>query len=154
MIDNKIVKDIICLGIMVVVFLSAYSITLIQQTVLAQQKQTSTGNVTAQVAPQGTSLQVANKTAASTNITGTTTPSGNVTAQIAPQGTSLKTSNATTTTATIPTSSSNNKLDCSAIASTIGGIVVPNPSKICDVLILRQAPVIIGPGNMNMNKFS
>jgi Domain of Unknown Function (DUF1259) len=155
MIDNKIVKDIICLGIMVVVFLSAYSITLIiQQTVLAQQKQTSTGNVTAQVAPQGTSLQVANKTAASTNITGTTTPSGNVTAQVAPQGTSLKTSNVTTTTTTIPTSSSNNKLDCSAIASTIGGIVVPNPSKICDVLILRQAPVIIGPGNMNMNKFS
>jgi hypothetical protein len=187
MIDNKIVKDIICLGIMVVVFLSAYSITLIiQQTALAQQKQTSTGNVTAQVAPQGTSLQVANKTAASTNITGTTTPSGNVTAQVAPQGTSLqvanktaastnitgtttpsgnvtaqvapqgtslKTSNATTTTTTTPTSSSNNKLDCSAIASNIGGIAVPNPD-VCDVLILRQAPVIIGPGNMNMNKFS
>jgi hypothetical protein len=188
MIDKKIVKDIICLGIMVVVFLSAYSITLIiQQTALAQQKQTSTGNVTAQVAPQGTSLQIANKTAASTNITGTTTPSGNVTAQVAPQGTSLqianktaastnitgtttpsgnvtaqvapqgtslKTSNATTTTTTTPTSSSNNKLDCSAIASNIGGIAVPNPSKICHVLILRQAPVIIVPGNMNMNKFS
>jgi hypothetical protein len=153
MIDNKIVKDIICLGIMVVVFLSAYSITLIiQQTALAQQKQTSTGNVTAQVAPQGTSLQVANKTAASTNLTGTTTPAGNVTAQVAPQGTSLKASNATTTT-TAPTSSSNNKLDCSAIASNIGGRVVPNPD-VCDVLILRQAPVIIGPGNMNMNKFS
>jgi hypothetical protein len=45
-------------------------------------------------------------------------------------------------------------LNCQAIASTIGGIVVPNPSKICDVLILRQAPTIIGPGNMNMNKFS
>jgi hypothetical protein len=153
MIDNKIVKDIICLGIMVVVFLSAYSITLIiQQTALAQQKQTSTGNVTAQVAPQGTSLQVANKTAASTNLTGTTTPAGNVTAQVAPQGTSLKASNATTTT-TAPTSSSNNKLDCSAIASNIGGRVVPNPD-VCDVLILRQASVIIGPGNMNMNKFS
>jgi hypothetical protein len=152
MINNKIVKDIICLGIMVVVFLSAYSITLIiQQTALALQKQTSTGNVTAQVAPQGTSLQIANKTAASTNITGTTTPSGNVTAQVAPQGTSLK---ATTTTTTTPTSSSNNKLDCSAIASNIGGIAVPNPSKICHVLILRQAPVIIVPGNMNMNKFS
>jgi hypothetical protein len=185
MIDNKIVKDIICLGIMIVVFLSAYSITLIiQQTALAQQKQTSTGNVTAQVVPQGTSLQGANKTAASTNLTGTTTSSGNVTAQVVPQGTSLqganktaastnltgtttssgnvtaqvvpqgtslKASNATTTTTT--TSSSNNKLDCSAIASNIGGRVVPNPD-VCDVLILRQAPVIIGPGNMNMNKFS
>ena len=31
---------------------------------------------------------------------------------------------------------------------------LPNPSKICDVLILRQSPTIIGPGNMNMNKFS
>jgi uncharacterized protein DUF1259 len=45
-------------------------------------------------------------------------------------------------------------LNCQSIASTIGGIVVPNPSKICDVLIPRQAPTIIGPGNMNMNKFS
>jgi Domain of Unknown Function (DUF1259) len=46
------------------------------------------------------------------------------------------------------------KLNCQSIASTIGGIVVPNPSNICDVLIPRQAPTIIGPGNMNMNKFS
>jgi hypothetical protein len=61
MIDNIIVKDIICLGILGVVFLSAYSITLIiQQTALAQQNQTSTGNVTAQVAPQGTSLTPSN----------------------------------------------------------------------------------------------
>jgi hypothetical protein len=45
-------------------------------------------------------------------------------------------------------------LNCQAIASTIGGIVVPNPSKICDVLIPRQAPTIVGSGNMNMNKFS
>jgi hypothetical protein len=151
MTDNKIVKDIIYLGIMIVVFLSAYPITLIiQQTALAQQKQTSTGNVTAQVVPQGTSLQGANKTAASTNLTGTTISSGNVTAQVVPQGTSLEASNAITTT---PTSTSNNKLDCSAIALNIGGRVVPNPD-VCDVLILRQAPVIIGPGNMNMNKFS
>jgi hypothetical protein len=79
----------------VVVFLSAYSITLIiQQTALAQQNQTSTGNVTAQLVPQGTSLQVANKTAASTNLTGTTTaPSGNVTAPPVPQGNSLTPSN-------------------------------------------------------------
>jgi hypothetical protein len=45
-------------------------------------------------------------------------------------------------------------LNCQAIASKIGGIVIPNPSKICDVLIPRQAPTIMGPGNMNMNKFS
>jgi Domain of Unknown Function (DUF1259) len=45
-------------------------------------------------------------------------------------------------------------LNCQSISSTIGGIVVPNPSKICDVLIPRQSPVIMGPGNMNMNKFS
>ena len=96
MIDNIIVRDIVCLGIpVVVVFLSAYSITLIiQQTALAQQNQTSTGNVTAQLVPQGTSLQVANKTAASTNLTGTTTaPSGNVTAPPVPQGNSLTPSN-------------------------------------------------------------
>src|SRR5918911_2413485 len=100
MIDNIIVKDIICLGIMVVVvFLSAYSITLIiQQTALAQQNQTSSGNVTAQVVPQGTSLQVVNKTGPSTNLTGTTAPSGNVTAQLAPQGTSLTPSNNATAT--------------------------------------------------------
>ncbi len=86
MIDNKIVKDIICLGIMVVVFLSAYSITLIiQQTVLAQQKQTSAGNVTAQVVPQGTSLQVANKTANGASPTSTTASSGNITASVVPK---------------------------------------------------------------------
>jgi Domain of Unknown Function (DUF1259) len=157
MIDNIIVKDIICLGIMVVVFLSAYSITLIQQTALAQQKQTSTGNVTAQVVPQGTSLQVANKTAASTNLTGTTAPSGNVTAQVVPQGTSLTPSNNATgmsSNASQGSVSVDSKLNCQSIASTIGGIIVPNPSKVCDVLIPRQAPTIIGPGNMNMNKFS
>jgi Domain of Unknown Function (DUF1259) len=45
-------------------------------------------------------------------------------------------------------------LNCQSIASTIGGIVVPNPNNTCDVLIPRQAPTILGPGNMNMNKFS
>jgi Domain of Unknown Function (DUF1259) len=45
-------------------------------------------------------------------------------------------------------------LNCQAIASKIGGISIPNPNKVCDVLIPRQAPTIIGPGNMNMNKFS
>jgi hypothetical protein len=56
------------------------------------QVDTTSGNVTAQIAPQGTSLNASsNKTMASAaNESGTT--SGNVTAQIAPQGTSLNAS--------------------------------------------------------------
>jgi hypothetical protein len=152
MINHK-VKDITCLGVIVLVFLSTYSITTTQQTALAQQKQTSAGNVTAQVAPQGTSLQIANKTANGASPTGTTTSSGNMTASVAPQGTSLKASNATTSNNTM--SSSNNNLDCSAIASNIGGKVIPNPD-VCDVLIVRQAPQIKGGpySNISLNKFS
>ena len=152
MINHK-VKDISCLGVIVMVFLLTYSITTTQQTALAQQKQTSTGNVTAQVVPQGTSLQVANKTANGASPTSTTTSSGNITASIVPQGTSLKASNATTSNNTM--SSSNNKLDCSAIASNIGGKVIPNPD-VCDVLIIRQAPQIKGGpySNISLNKFS
>jgi hypothetical protein len=152
MINNK-VKDIICLGVMVMLFLLTYSITTTQRTALAQQKQTSAGNVTAQVVPQGTSLQVANKTANSASPTGVTTSSGNITAPVVPQGTSLNASNATTSNNTM--SSSNNKLDCSAIASNIGGKVIPNPD-ICDVLIIRQAPQIKGgpSNNISLNKFS
>ena len=76
MIDNKIVKDMICLEIMVVVFLSAYSITsIIQQTALAQQKQTSASNVTAKVVPQGTSLGASNATNATTTTNATTSSS-------------------------------------------------------------------------------
>jgi hypothetical protein len=49
---------------------------------------TTSGNVTAQIAPQGTSLNTLNKTSTnSANESGAN--SGNVTAQIAPQGTSL-----------------------------------------------------------------
>jgi len=73
MIDNKIV---ICLGIMVVVFSLVCSTTLFQQTALAQKKQTSTGNVTAQVVPQGTSLTPSNNATTSTNNTGTTSSKG------------------------------------------------------------------------------
>jgi len=151
MINNK---DIICLGVMVMLFfLLTYSITTTQQTALAQQKQTSAGNVTAQVVPQGTSLQVANKTANSASPTGATTSSGNITAPVVPQGTSLNASNATTSNNTM--SSSNNKLDCSAIASNIGGKVIPNPD-VCDVLIIRQAPQIKGgpSNNISLNKVS
>jgi hypothetical protein len=152
MINHK-VKDISCLGVIVMVFLLTYSITTTQQTALAQQKQTSAGNVTAQVVPQGTSLQVANKTANGASPTSTTTSSGNITASVVPQGTSLKASNATTSNNTM--SSSNNKLDCSAIASNIGGKVIPNPD-VCDVIIIRQAPQIKGGpySNISLNKFS
>src|SRR5919202_1092292 len=56
---------------------------------------TKSGNVTAQVVPQGTSLNALNKTTApGTNESGTT--SGNVTAQVVPQGTSLNVLNKTT----------------------------------------------------------
>jgi hypothetical protein len=150
---NRKVKDITCLGVIVMVFLLTYSITTTQQTALAQQKQTSAGNVTAQVVPQGTSLQVANKTANGASPTSTTASSGNITASVVPQGTSLKASNATTSNNTM--SSSNNKLDCSAIASNIGGKVIPNPD-VCNVLIIRQAPQIKGGpySNISLNKFS
>src|SRR5919206_3416766 len=77
---------------------------------------------------------------------------------------SLAQSSSTNTTASSSSSSSSGEgqgtkaaglsLNCQAIASKIGGISIPNPNKICDVLIPRQAPTIIGPGNMNMNKFS
>jgi hypothetical protein len=99
-----------------------------------------------------------NNTTASTNEADTT--SGNVTAQVVPQGTSLNASNKTTATSsnanqgTAAAAAGSSMLNCQSIASTIGGITIPNPSNICDVLIPRQAPVIIGPGNMNMNKFS
>jgi uncharacterized protein DUF1259 len=52
------------------------------------------------------------------------------------------------------TAAGGNKINCQSIATKIAGISIPNPSKICDVLILRQSPTIKGPGNMNMNKFS
>jgi hypothetical protein len=98
-----------------------------------------------------------NNTTASTNEADTT--SGNVTAQVVPQGTSLNASNKTTATSSnanqgTAAAAGSSMLNCQSIASTIGGITIPNPSNICDVLIPRQAPVIIGPGNMNMNKFS
>ena len=45
-------------------------------------------------------------------------------------------------------------LNCQAIASTIGGIFVPNSNNVCDMLIPRYAPTITRPGNSHMNKFS
>ena len=52
------------------------------------------------------------------------------------------------------TTAGGNKINCQSIATKLAGISTPTPSKICDVLILRQSPTINGPGNMNMNKFS
>ena len=125
-------------------------------TVSTNKTSTTAGNVTAQAVPQGTSLKPNNATA-STNKTSTT--AGNVTAGVSPQGTSLissknaSSSNVSQSTV-VATGGGRSKLNCQSIASTIGGIAVPNPNKVCDVLIPRQAPTIIGPGNMNMNKFS
>src|SRR5919197_717255 len=99
----------------------------------------------------------AQESTVSTNKTSTT--AGNVTAGVSPQGTSLissknaSSSNVSQSTV-VATGGGRSKLNCQSIASTIGGIAVPNPNKVCDVLIPRQAPTIIGPGNMNMNKFS
>ena len=125
-------------------------------TVSTNKTSTTAGNVTAQAVPQGTSLKPNNATA-STNKTSTT--AGNVTAGVSPQGTSLISSkNATSSNVSqgtvVATGGGRSNLNCQSIASTIGGIAVPNPNKVCDVLIPRQAPTIIGPGNMNMNKFS
>jgi Domain of Unknown Function (DUF1259) len=115
---------------------------------------TTSGNVTAQVVPQGTSLNASSNksTTSAANTTGTT--SGNVTAQVVPQGTSLNKTTVASSNANQGTAAAGMSLNCQSIASTIGGIVIPNPSKVCDVLIPRQAPTIVGPGNMNMNKFS
>jgi len=63
-------------------------------------------------------------------------------------------SNANSATTTTSVGGGGGKLNCSDIATKIAGVSIPNPSGICDVLILRQSPTIKGPGNMNMNKFS
>ena len=57
----------------------------------AQQKQaSSSGNVTAQVKPQGTSLNASKGTTAATPNNTPSSSSGNVTASVKPQGTSLQ----------------------------------------------------------------
>lgn len=97
MINNK-AENIIGLGIITIVFLLAFSAILSQQIVSAQQKQaSSSGNVTAQVAPQGTSLNASKGTTATPNNTPNSS-SGNVTASVKPQGTSLQSTNQTSAT--------------------------------------------------------
>ena len=76
-------------------FLLMLSITTSYQMALAQRKQTSSsGNVTAQIEPQGTSLRASNATTASGSSPSST--SGNVTALVKPQGTSLQNANQST----------------------------------------------------------
>jgi cytoskeletal protein RodZ len=90
------------------VFLLMLSITTSYQMVLAQKQTSSSGNITAQVEPQGTSLQPTNSSNTTTTTNTTSTTSGNITAQVEPQGTSLKASNATTASGSTPTSTSGN----------------------------------------------
>jgi cytoskeletal protein RodZ len=75
--------------------------------VIAQTNQTRNGgptadsasdNITTQIMPQGTSVEIDNNTKASTKNTPTSlSPSGNITSEIAPQGTSVQEANRTST---------------------------------------------------------
>lgn len=56
-------------------------------------------------------------------------------------------------TAATTTTSTNTKLDCSALGKTIGGIPVPN-GNVCDVVVVRKSPQIIGHNGMLMNQFT
>ncbi len=59
---------------------------------------TTSGNITTQIMPQGTSLETDNNTKASPNNTPTSSsPSGNITSEIAPQGTSVQEADQTST---------------------------------------------------------
>jgi hypothetical protein len=60
------------------------------------------------------------------------------------------TMNETSTTAFIM---DNGTLDCQAIAKELGGIGVPN-GKVCDVVVVRQAPQITGHNGLNLNQFT
>jgi hypothetical protein len=44
-------------------------------------------------------------------------------------------------------------IDCEAVASELGGIAVPN-GDVCDVVVVRQSPTVIGHNNMTMNQFT
>jgi hypothetical protein len=71
------------------------------------------------------------------------------------QGNNNKTTSTSSTSSnTNAAAAGNTKLDCHSIATKIAGVSIPSPAGLCDVLILRQSPTIIGPSNMNMNKFS
>lgn len=44
-------------------------------------------------------------------------------------------------------------LNCKDIADSLGGIPVPN-GPVCDVVVVRQSPQIVGSDGMNLNKFT
>jgi uncharacterized protein (DUF2147 family) len=90
------------------VFLLTLPITTSHQMVLAQKQKSSASNITAQIKPQGTSLQPISNSNTTTTTNTESTTSGNITAQIKPQGTSLKTSNVTTASGSTPSSTSGN----------------------------------------------
>src|SRR5437763_14156248 len=94
--------------IVAIVFLLTLPITTSHQMVLAQKQNSSAGNITAQIKPQGTSLQSTNKNNTTTATNTKSTASGNITAQIKPQGTSLKASNVTNASGGAPSSTSGN----------------------------------------------
>jgi hypothetical protein len=47
----------------------------------------------------------------------------------------------------------NGTLDCKAIATKLGGIGVPS-GKVCDVVVVRQAPQVTGHNGLNLNQFT
>jgi hypothetical protein len=44
-------------------------------------------------------------------------------------------------------------LDCNDIASRLGGIPIPN-GPVCDVVVVRQSPQIVGSDGMNLTQFT
>jgi hypothetical protein len=46
-----------------------------------------------------------------------------------------------------------NKLDCPGLGKTLGGISVPSGS-VCDVVVVRKSPDIIGHNGLVLNKFT
>ncbi len=46
-----------------------------------------------------------------------------------------------------------NKLDCTGLGKTLGGIPIPN-GNVCDVVVVRNSPQIIGHDGLAMNEFT
>jgi hypothetical protein len=73
-------------------------------------------------------------------------PAANKTMNTAgPQGNMSSSTSMGTATAT--------KLDCPTLGKTLGGIPVPN-GNVCDVVVVRKSPQIMGHNGMVMNKFT
>jgi hypothetical protein len=63
------------------------------------------------------------------------------------------TNSTTNSTGRSPLIMGNGTLDCQAIATELGGIGIPS-GKVCDVVVVRQAPQITGHNGLNMNQFT